>query len=282
MIRQLEIHATWTEITLSQDGQSGGTGFVRVKDRNEVGKLYGESGVLNKSSRNAKGHSAFLTDGSGQNRRLCVHLFDMGRSPSHLIAHTCTAMDVCTVEERPIEIPDPTIHTTLEQTMQPSDPKGWSEVNIGDQESSHTHRQPLHITTPLRIHINISGGAFETRAHGIFVTNINLKASSRDLREHFNRAGRITECLLQRDRSTGRVKGNATLWYASLENVRKAVGMFDGKPFIGRRLRVRVDKVFAVSNPPPTPKPQVDGGVGEDDILWQSTGEDGPVIVNGS
>jgi RNA recognition motif-containing protein len=59
----------------------------------------------------------------------------------------------------------------------------------------------------------------------------------------------------------GRVKGNATLQYASPENVRRAVGMFDGEPFIGRRLRVRVDKVFAVSNPPPTLKPQVDGGV---------------------
>jgi hypothetical protein len=31
--------------------------------------------------------------------------------------------------------------------------------------------------------------------------------------------------------------------------------MFDGEPFIGRRLRVRVDKVFAVSNPPPRVSP---------------------------
>jgi RNA recognition motif-containing protein len=49
--------------------------------------------------------------------------------------------------------------------------------------------------------------------------------------------------------------------YALPENVRRAVEMFDGEPFMGRRLRVRVDKAFAVSNPPPTLKPQVDGGV---------------------
>jgi RNA recognition motif-containing protein len=140
----------------------------------------------------------------------------------------------------------------------------------------------MYITSPSEIHVNISDGAFETRAHGIFVTNINFKASSKNLREHFNRAGRITECLLQRDRSTGGVKGNATLQYASPENVRRAVGMFDGEPFIGRRLRVRVDRVFAVSNPLPTLKPQVDRGVGEGNILRQSTDEDGPVIVDGS
>jgi RNA recognition motif-containing protein len=65
----------------------------------------------------------------------------------------------------------------------------------------------MYITSPLEIHVNVSNGAFETRACGIFVTNINFKASSKDVREHFGRAGRITKCRLQRGRSTGRVKG---------------------------------------------------------------------------
>ena len=78
------------------------------------------------------------------------------------------------------------------------------------------------------------------------------------------------------------MKGNATLQFASPENIRKAVEMFDGEPFIGRRLRVRLDRVFAVSNPLPTLKPQVDRGVGKGDILRQSVGEDRPVIVDGS
>ena len=78
------------------------------------------------------------------------------------------------------------------------------------------------------------------------------------------------------------MKGNATLRYASPENMRKAVEMFDGEPFIGRRLKVRLDRVFAVSNPPPKVSPQIDGGVGEGDNLRQSTDEDRPVIVDGS
>ena len=49
---------------------------------------------------------------------------------------------------------------------------------------------------PLRIYVNVSEGVFETRAYGVFVTNVNFKASSKDLREYFGRARRITECLL--------------------------------------------------------------------------------------
>ena len=195
-----------------------------------------------------------------------MHLFDTDTSPTHLIAHTCTAIDTCTVEDGPIDIPRPTVHATPKQTT----PRLQHE------------NPPPYITTPLGIHVNVGEGAFETRAYGIFVVNVNFKASSKDLREHFGRAGRITECLLQRHRSTSRVKGNATLQFASPENIRKAVEMFDGEPFMGRRLRVRLDRVFAVSNPPPTPKPRVDGGVGEGDILRRSAGEDGPVIVDGS
>ena len=78
------------------------------------------------------------------------------------------------------------------------------------------------------------------------------------------------------------MKGNATLQYALPENRRKAVEMFDDEPFVGRRLRVRLDRVFAVSNPPPKVSPQIDGGVGEGDNLRQSTDEDRPVIVDGS
>jgi len=43
--------------------------------------------------------------------------------------------------------------------------------------------------------------------------------------------------------------------------------MFDDEPFVGRRLRVRLDRVFAVSNLPPEVLPQMDGGVGEGDNL---------------
>jgi hypothetical protein len=122
-----------------------------------------------------KRHSAFLTDGSGRNRRLRIHLFDTGRSPSQLIAHTCTAVDTCTVEERPMEIPHPTIHVTPERTMQPSDPAlfGWLEANIRDREFSHVYlsatkqpqhetpvqpraERPMYITSPSEIHVNVS------------------------------------------------------------------------------------------------------------------------------
>ena len=51
------------------------------------------------------------------------------------------------------------------------------------------------------------------------------------------------------------MKGNATLRYASPENIRKAVEIFDGEPFIGRRLKVRLNRVFAVSNLPPKVSP---------------------------
>jgi hypothetical protein len=199
---------------------------------------------------------------------------------------------MCTVEERPIEIPRPTIHVTPRQTTPPSDQaRGFlrpqreirlPHIRIQGLPQPQYEIRPPYITTPLGIHVNVSKGALETRANGIFVTNINFKASSKDLCEHFSRAGRITECLLQRDRSTGRVKGNATLRYASPENIRKAVEMFDGEPFMGRRLRVRLDRVFAVSNPPLEVLPQVDGGVGEGDNLRQSMDEDRPVIVDGS
>ena len=109
-----------------------------------------------------------------------MHLFDTDTSPTHLIAYTCTATDTCTVEDGPTEIPRPTIYATPKQTV----PRPRRE-NL-----------PPYITTPLGIHINVGEGAFETRAYGVFVANVNFKASSKDLREHFGRAGRITECLL--------------------------------------------------------------------------------------
>ena len=154
-----------------------------------------------------------------------MHLFDTDTSPTHLIAHTCTATDTCTVEDGPIEIPRPTIHATPKQTTTLLSDRARGFLRPGRENP------PPYITTPLGIHVNVGEGAFGTRAHGIFVANVNFKASSKDLREHFGRAGRITECLLHRHRSTGRVKGNATLRYASPENIRKAVEMFDGEPW---------------------------------------------------
>jgi RNA recognition motif-containing protein len=141
---------------------------------------------------------------------------------------------------------------------------------------------PTYITSPLEIHVNVSDGVFEKRAYGIFVTSINFKASSKDLREYFSRAGRITECRLQRDASAGRVKGNATLQYALPENVRKAAEMFDGEPFMGRRLRVRIDRVFAASNPPPIVSSQTYLGASDGNTPKQNVDRDGPVVVDGS
>ena len=114
--------------------------------------------------------------------------------------------------------------------------------------------------------INTTHGAVRTEARGIFVSGLNYKARTKEVEAVFRRAGDVIRCELQKDRSTGKSKGNATIQYASAAEVQQAIDMFDGKMYMNMRLEVRKDKEATVVSPPPA----------------QASRSSEPIIVNGS
>ena len=74
----------------------------------------------------------------------------------------------------------------------------------------------------------------------LFVGNLSYQTVENDLQDYFSEAGVVTSVNLMMDRATGRSRGFAFVEFATLEEANKAVELFQGKDFQGRKLTVNI------------------------------------------
>jgi cold-inducible RNA-binding protein len=74
----------------------------------------------------------------------------------------------------------------------------------------------------------------------LFVGNLSYETTENDLQDYFSEAGVVTSVNLMMDRATGRSRGFAFVEFATLEEANKAVELFQGKEFQGRKLTVNI------------------------------------------
>ncbi|EMD00036.1 hypothetical protein BAUCODRAFT_128698 [Baudoinia panamericana UAMH 10762] len=115
--------------------------------------------------------------------------------------------------------------------------------------------------------INVVNGTVRTEARGVFVSGLKFGAQGKDVEALFSRAGRVVKCEMQKDASTRRPKGSATILFASAVEARQAIELFHRKTYMNMTLLVREDKERTAISPP---------------IASQASRSSEPVIVNGS
>jgi RNA recognition motif-containing protein len=78
----------------------------------------------------------------------------------------------------------------------------------------------------------------ETSENTVFVRNVSLDVTDKDIKEFFAPCGAITQVSVPRDRGSGQTKGIAFISFASLSGVLQAVAR-DGDEFMGKYLKVK-------------------------------------------
>ncbi|KAJ8609831.1 hypothetical protein CTAYLR_008139 [Chrysophaeum taylorii] len=81
----------------------------------------------------------------------------------------------------------------------------------------------------------------------VYVSNLDYKTTSEDLREFFEQWGAVAEVYVPFDSSLGRSRGFAFVTFESKEAAETAVSELDGKEYDGRRLKVSHPEVKASS-----------------------------------
>lgn len=72
----------------------------------------------------------------------------------------------------------------------------------------------------------------------LYVGNLDYGVTSDQLGEHFAQAGKVVSAVVITDRDSGRSKGFGFVEYATEEEAKKAIEMFNGKDFQGRNIIV--------------------------------------------
>jgi hypothetical protein len=143
---------------------------------------------------------------------------------------------------------------------------------------------PVYVSSPMGTYVNVGRGAVETEVRGVFVSNIDYGAGTKELERFFGRAGEIVCCRLQRNPVTGKSKGNATVQYATADEARNAVRLFNDEKHMSMRLRVRLDRgAIATGVPMPSASSsRSDGTASTTRPARRSRDGTEPVIVDGS
>ncbi len=92
------------------------------------------------------------------------------------------------------------------------------------------------------IPVNISHGAILTEERGVFIQQLSYEASSTDVESLMQLAGRVDRCWVNSSSTRNRSRGTAVVAFSTPEEAAKAVQMFNGTIFKGRRLQVRLDR----------------------------------------
>lgn len=151
-------------------------------------------------------------------------------------------------------------------------------TSLAQVQSLVQEQASVCVPTSTGVHVNVFQGTINTETRRIFISSIDYKASSKDIAQHFSKAGEVVECQLQKDPATGRSKGKAIVQYTTAENANKAVQKFHKQIWMSMRLIVRLDKnSVAVSTPSVLPF-----GISNSGSVQQSGGNIEPIIVNGS
>ena len=140
-----------------------------------------------------------------------------------------------------------------------------------------TVRQPLYTGNAAGLPVNVRQGTIRTEARGVFVSGLNYRASEKDIKAYFGRAGQIVKVAdLRMDAATRKSKGNCTIQYTTAAEAQKAIEMFHRQEFMSMQLNVREDKSRVAIDAPVTAT-----------TTTTTTGQArssaaGPIIVNGS
>ncbi|KAF2815423.1 uncharacterized protein BDZ99DRAFT_567268 [Mytilinidion resinicola] len=102
---------------------------------------------------------------------------------------------------------------------------------------------PAYSITPNGLPVNISNGVVRTEFRGIFITGLSFSCSEADLRALLRSYGVTpTHSVLPRDQATGKLKGCATVQFASAAEAQDAVKKLDKAQHMGKTITVRHDK----------------------------------------
>ncbi len=72
----------------------------------------------------------------------------------------------------------------------------------------------------------------------LFIGNIDWNATEEGLKDHFAPYGEVTECVIIKDKFSGRSKGFGFVTYATADEAAEAIKNLDGKDWNGRPLAV--------------------------------------------
>lgn len=75
-------------------------------------------------------------------------------------------------------------------------------------------------------------------AKKLYVGGVPYDATEQELGNHFSQAGTVESATIISDRATGRSKGFGFVEMSSDEEAQRAIEMFNGKDFNGRRITV--------------------------------------------
>ncbi|KAI9763192.1 MAG: hypothetical protein M1840_000858 [Geoglossum simile] len=132
---------------------------------------------------------------------------------------------------------------------------------------------PLYVNAPNGTPINLTHGAVQTEARGIFIGGLPYEAEWQELKDRLKAAGNVIRCEVPKRSNDGRGKGYATALFSSHEEAKAAVQMFHDTEFKGRTIRVKLDAQKTTMRPQGT-------RTSEDPPANESVRQ--PIIVDGS
>ncbi|KAI5801246.1 hypothetical protein EDC01DRAFT_514385 [Geopyxis carbonaria] len=97
-----------------------------------------------------------------------------------------------------------------------------------------------YITNPQGLPVNLSRGAIVTESRGVFIGNLPFNTQWQELKDFLQDAGRVVRCDVPQ--VNGKGKGHATALFDTPAQAQRACDLFNGSSFMGRPLRVRIDK----------------------------------------
>jgi RNA recognition motif-containing protein len=74
----------------------------------------------------------------------------------------------------------------------------------------------------------------------LYVGGIPYSSTEEDMKNYFAEAGEVTSATIITDRYTGRSRGFGFVEMADEDGAKKAIELFDGKEFEGRKLTVNI------------------------------------------
>lgn len=83
----------------------------------------------------------------------------------------------------------------------------------------------------------------------LYIGNLPYNTTDDALKAHFEPAGEVTSAQVIRDRMTGRSRGFGFVEMANDEDAQKAIEMFNGQDFEGRKLTVNVARPLEPRSP---------------------------------
>ena len=109
---------------------------------------------------------------------------------------------------------------------------------VQQQRSSN----PQYAVNSASLPVNATNGVAITEQRAVFVGNICYKTKDSELEKLFGEAGTIVSCKIQRDSSSRKSNGNATIEFSSAEEAEQAIRRLDGRELDNRKLSVRLNK----------------------------------------